>query len=101
EGLDAGAVGRLLSVLSEPPAESGPAPGADRIPAPQCADIERQWPRARARTAARGEVIQGSHFFRHGRACLGHPRLSFAAGKTWMPGTSWRSRPSSTGYGRA
>src|SRR5712671_3756940 len=24
----------------------------------------------------------------HGRACLGHPRLSFRAAKTWMPGSS-------------
>jgi hypothetical protein len=27
-------------------------------------------------------------YFRHGRACPGHPRLPcFAAIKTWMPGT--------------
>ncbi|NEU97447.1 hypothetical protein FNJ47_16800 [Bradyrhizobium sp. UFLA 03-164] len=25
--------------------------------------------------------------FRHGRACPGHPRLSVAETKTWMPGT--------------
>src|SRR6266446_9142974 len=32
---------------------------------------------------------KGPHFFRHGRACPGHPRLSAATlVKTWMPGTS-------------
>ncbi|MEH2670202.1 hypothetical protein DXU07_12420 [Bradyrhizobium elkanii] len=48
---------------------------------------------------ANGSEHLRCHFhIRHGRACPGHPRLSYAEAKTWMPGTRpgmtslWRDR---------
>ncbi|TFV37695.1 hypothetical protein E4K66_19430 [Bradyrhizobium frederickii] len=65
--------------LSDPPHRPDP----DRAAAPAAVAAGG----SELRKGRPGELVRGC-LFRHGRACPGHPRLSYPPQRTWMPGTS-------------